>query len=146
MESKKLSCGVIVIHEGKVLIQHVSEQPHWDIPKGTQIPGETTRETAIRELAEESGIKVSGDDILELGWYEYNRFKDLFLFMYKADKISLNSLSCSSTFKDSSGISRKEADDYRLVDLDRLTDYTCNSMTKLLDRELLKHIKIEISR
>lgn len=31
----------------------------WTLPKGTPHPGETTEETAVREVAEESGLEVS---------------------------------------------------------------------------------------
>ncbi len=30
----------------------------WTLPKGTPEPGETTRETALREVAEETGLRV----------------------------------------------------------------------------------------
>jgi len=31
----------------------------WTLPKGTPVPGETTQETALREVAEETGLQVS---------------------------------------------------------------------------------------
>lgn len=53
------SVGVIPIHveagvRRYLLVQHVAG--HWGFPKGHPDKGETMRETALRELAEETGI------------------------------------------------------------------------------------------
>lgn len=60
-ENKKIkhevSCGAYVIENGKVLvIQH--NQGHWDFPKGHMERGETEKETAKREVLEETGIEI----------------------------------------------------------------------------------------
>lgn len=142
--NKKLSCGVIVVANGKVLIQHVTNQSHWDIPKGTQQLGETTAETAVRELFEETGLKVSESQLINLGWYEYNRFKDLYLYLVKIPDLDLSTLKCTSSFTDEDGITHIEADEYKLVTASLMGDYVCKSMSFLLDNELLKDIKRDI--
>ena len=35
-----------------------SEAPIWTLPKGTPSPGETTEQTALREVTEETGLRV----------------------------------------------------------------------------------------
>jgi len=65
---KDQSFGIIPIHtqagERRFLLIH-QKKGHWAFPKGHAEPGETPTQTAIRELAEETGIKsvrLSGDD------------------------------------------------------------------------------------
>tara|TARA_B100000029_G_scaffold354192_1_gene346974 strand:- start:547 stop:963 length:417 start_codon:yes stop_codon:yes gene_type:complete len=53
------SCGVILFNEQEILLlQHSDKkkQGHWDFPKGHVEDGETELQTALRELAEETGI------------------------------------------------------------------------------------------
>lgn len=54
------SCGVILFNEDKVLLlQHPdtnNKKGHWDFPKGHVENGESETQTALRELAEETGI------------------------------------------------------------------------------------------
>ena len=57
---KEKSCGTVVYHKKnkgyEFLLLHYPEG-HWDFPKGHVEEGESETETAIRELAEETGIK-----------------------------------------------------------------------------------------
>ncbi len=58
-----LAGGVYAIRGGKILmLERVSAfmGGFWSVPGGLQDPGETPRETAIRELHEESGLRPSG--------------------------------------------------------------------------------------
>jgi 8-oxo-dGTP pyrophosphatase MutT (NUDIX family) len=47
--------GVIYNDEGKVLFLY--RRGHWDLPKGKREEGESARETALREVTEETGIR-----------------------------------------------------------------------------------------
>ena len=54
---KEKSCGCIVINKDKVLlIKH--RKGHWDFPKGHVEEGETEKQTAIREVKEETNVNV----------------------------------------------------------------------------------------
>src|SRR5438477_6118282 len=46
-----------------LLLHHIAG--HWNFPKGTMEQGETKEETAIRELFEETGLKVDLDTRFE---------------------------------------------------------------------------------
>ena len=46
-----------------LLLRHTAG--HWDFPKGTMEPGESKEETAMRELAEETGLGVHLDTRFE---------------------------------------------------------------------------------
>ena len=49
---------VVAVHAGAVLMLFDSWRKQWEIPGGTREPGETTRQTAMRELHEETGIHL----------------------------------------------------------------------------------------
>lgn len=54
---KEKSCGCIIFDNGKVLlIQH--KEGHWGFPKGHVEENETEKETAIREVKEETNLDV----------------------------------------------------------------------------------------
>lgn len=56
---ESVSCGGVVFHKGKVLLLYKNQNGRytgWVMPRGTIEPGETTKETALRELKEEAGV------------------------------------------------------------------------------------------
>ena len=54
----EISCGAYVLDNGKVLLVKHKSGGHWDFPKGHREEGETNQETAIREVWEETGVKI----------------------------------------------------------------------------------------
>lgn len=53
------SCGGVVIFRGKVLLlykNYKNKYEGWVLPKGTVEPGEEHRQTAVREVREETGV------------------------------------------------------------------------------------------
>ena len=68
-----VSCGGIVIFRWKILLLYKNQNGKylgWVLPKGTVEPGETYRQTALREVKEESG--ALGDIIKYVGKTQYN--------------------------------------------------------------------------
>lgn len=57
-----ISSGAVIytIEHGvvKVVLLHRKSTNSWHLPKGTQNPGETLEQTAIREIHEETGLNV----------------------------------------------------------------------------------------
>lgn len=78
-EIEKLSCGAVVVRRTDKgwLTLMLRAYRNWDFPKGVSEDGETPLETALREVAEESGLTDLqfdwGDRFLETG--PYNRGK-----------------------------------------------------------------------
>lgn len=80
---KEKSCGIIVFDEDKVLlIKH--NGGHISFPKGHVEEGETSKETAIRETFEETGIEakiISDDYYVNTYSPKENHMKDVLLFV-----------------------------------------------------------------
>lgn len=58
-QGKERSFGAVIINEKKefLLIKHRNGE-HWDFPKGHKEVDESDKETAIREVLEETGLQV----------------------------------------------------------------------------------------
>ena len=59
---KATSCGGVVIFRGKILLlykNYKNRYDGWVLPKGTVEAGEEYKETALREVHEETGVKAS---------------------------------------------------------------------------------------
>lgn len=57
-ETAVSSGGVVVDAEGRILLLKRADEDIWCLPKGTVEPGETLEGTALREIVEETGLKV----------------------------------------------------------------------------------------
>ena len=67
-----VSCGGVVIHRGKILLLYKNYRNRyegWVLPKGTVEEGEEFKDTALREVLEESG--VSAELVQYIGKSEY---------------------------------------------------------------------------
>ena len=102
---KKVSAGTILVNEfGQVLMGRVTNSRPiiFDIPKGTIENNEAHIDTAIREAAEEFNLVLNKDALIDLGLYQYNREKNLWVFLSYVDKadVDLTRLQCNSFFYD----------------------------------------------
>lgn len=56
-----VSCGGVVIYKGKILLLYKNQNGKyigWVLPKGTIEPGESFKQTAYREVKEETGVSA----------------------------------------------------------------------------------------
>ena len=68
-----VSCGGVVIHRGKILLLYKNQNGKyvgWVLPKGTLEEGENFKQTALREVKEETG--VSAKIIKYIGKMQYS--------------------------------------------------------------------------
>ncbi|WP_421869668.1 NUDIX hydrolase [Marinoscillum sp.] len=63
------AAGGVVDKAGKILL--IYRKGRWDIPKGKMEKGEKKRECAIREVEEETGVKVSIEKKINTTWHTY---------------------------------------------------------------------------
>lgn len=69
------SCGGVVIYRGKILTLYKSyknKYEGWVLPKGTVEAGEEYKDTAIREVLEESGVQASIIKYIGKSRYSFN--------------------------------------------------------------------------
>ena len=78
---KVISCGVVILNpRHELFVCHATGTARWDLPKGVQDPGESTRQTAVRETWEETSLVLDPETLADLGQFEYLAAKRLHLF------------------------------------------------------------------
>lgn len=69
------SCGGVVIFRGKILVLYKNIKNRyegWVLPKGTVEEGEEYKDTALREVFEESGVKATVIKYIDKSNYTFN--------------------------------------------------------------------------
>lgn len=54
-----VGCGIIIEDNGRILLQHRTDEDNWCVPGGLMEIGETFEEAAKRETFEETGLRVT---------------------------------------------------------------------------------------
>ena len=133
MARKALSCGVLVFSPpGELLLGHATGSPRWDIPKGIAEGQETPLAAALREAAEETGLQLAADALVEVGRFSYLRGKDLALYAALVEGLDAAHCVCSSTFCDAKGRDRPEFDAFRWVPWDQVPRFCGRSLAAVL--------------
>jgi len=131
------SCGVLLLNpQRELLLCHATGAAHWDIPKGLGEPGETPRETAVRETFEETCLRLEPDDLLDLGCLAYRPGKDLHLFATLSERIDLSACVCTTQFRDRRGRLVPEADAFEWTPFEHVPQRCAKNMTKVLTEKV----------
>ena len=136
--AKKITCGILLINpSNEILLCGVTNSSNlWSIPKGIKEDNETELQAAIRELYEETGIKLdqSANKIADCGEIDYNNGKKtLRMFLTKCDHINIDSLFCESYFTNSFGERQPEVDKYKWVSFDEFKNMAHYTQANLFD-------------
>ena len=138
--SKTTSCGVLLVNERQeLLLCHVTGATWWDIPKGGQDPGETPRQTAVREMQEETGIALCAEKLVDLGHFNYRPDKSLYLFAgyVNSDDIRLSDCRSTTHFQHPhNGSMLPEVDDFNWVPFSSVPDLCAKTMGRVLASQI----------
>jgi 8-oxo-dGTP pyrophosphatase MutT (NUDIX family) len=133
---KEKSCGALVCRcaagSVKILILRHKLGGHWSFPKGHVEPGETERQTARREVLEETGLDVNLlDNFRELVSYSPKPgvSKDVVYFLGKTDR-------------EDTVMQPEEVSELRWVDIAEAHEY----LTYYNDKQLLRSVKRYIKK
>ena len=58
------ACGGLVVRDGLVVVVHRPKYDDWSFPKGKAHAGESDEDCALREIEEETGLRVTLDEEL----------------------------------------------------------------------------------
>jgi len=137
MAGVALSCGILILNvHGGLLLCHATGTSRWDIPKGGADVGETELQVAIRETAEETGLKFEPESLLDLGRFSYRRGKDLHLYAALIERIDTAQCVCTTRFRDAYGRLRPEMDAFEWVAFEGVAERCGKSMTALLTQRI----------
>jgi len=137
MSAPVLSCGILVFDEcDELLLCHATGTSRWDIPKGRREAGESEIDAAIRETAEECGLRFEPAALLELGRFRYRPGKDLHLFAARSERIDPARCTCSTRFRDARGRLVPEMDGYAWVAFDEVPRRCAKNLARLLTNTL----------
>lgn len=133
MAKKSMSAGVVITNGSHVLLGHVTNHTHWDLPKGQIDPGESPVHAAVRECAEETGIQLPMHELHVLGLYDYKPKKDLMLYLWSvATMPDPAACVCKSKFKNRKGLWEPELDAFKVVPWESVSEYCQPDMIKVL--------------
>lgn len=79
--------GIILIHNNKYLLVQGIHSKKWSFPKGCIETGETAFDCAIRELEEETGVKLNNSTDKLINTYLYNNTQ---LYSYSSNRDSID--------------------------------------------------------
>lgn len=128
---KKVSAGIIITDGKKIL--GCKSTKRWDLPKGEIEEKEKPIDAAIRETEEETGFKVSKKDLIELGFFEYTKYKDLWLYLYYTKNLpNEKNMKCTTYFSDRYGNNILEVSDYKYISFDEIDNFFYYSICKVL--------------
>jgi 8-oxo-dGTP diphosphatase len=117
------AAGGIIVRDGRVLLVHRPEYDDWTLPKGKLHEGETWEEGALREVAEETGLRCELGEVAGDTHYVDRRGRDKQVRYFRM------------TSSDEP-VAQNEVDELRWVDLDTARE----ALSYEPDRELLRRL------
>lgn len=138
---KTTSCGLIIANKDSFLGCHpYGSNKFFDLPKGKMDLYETPLEACTREVFEETGLIIDPAQLIELGYFKYNKTKDLYLFWLPVSTLpDISKLKCTSTFIDNGGYEKPEIDYYKIIKFEDVDKECTTNMARVI-KEARQHI------
>lgn len=140
----KISCGVIIRDNDRMLVARPTNHKEWNIPKGIKNENEPHMEAAFRETKEETGIDLYDYlDLLSLkvdylGEFAYYSGKRLVLYdivFDTEDLPAIEDMQCDSMFFNGKlGIYQPELSKFKYIPIEDYDKYVNKSLKKVLDK------------
>lgn len=152
MECKPITCATMILSQDKqhILMGKIAKQNKYDLPKGRLEEGETFIDAAIRELYEETNIKLDKSvyeeyqDVKNVKVIRYNNEKNMVLFfIYDKDNQYLSEENFanikSNVYIDHHKI-YPELSDFKLINLNKLLNDDSYAR-KLLNKSMFNYLR-----
>ena len=115
---KKVTAAIVIIDKyGNILGCHTTGKPKgmgYDFPKGLVAEGESDKDAAIRELWEETDIRLKHPEkLIDCGVHPHNKEKNIHIFLYQTEYFP-SPLKCNSFFE-LNGKKILEVDSYMVI-------------------------------
>lgn len=127
-KARVISCGILIQVGSKYLICKSSGADTWGIPKGQKNKGETNKECAVREVEEETSIKIEKTTLALFLKYP-SKTKDIIVYHTTLQK-ELKGLFCTTMLPNG----KLEIDDYKWVDKQEALMFVRNHMTQIFQK------------
>lgn len=123
----KTSCGVIIKYNDKLLLCHPTNAPwsnSYSFPKGEIDQNETLEDCAIRECFEETGIKVSKNDIVNKFTVDYTKGKKILkkVHLFQINIHSLSDINLKSEIVPKDQLQIEEVDCVGFIQRDQIDE------------------------
>lgn len=131
---KTTSAGLILTDGFHFLGCHSTGNCFYDLPKGTIEENEEPIDACVREAFEETNLTVNKEELIELGVFSYNRYKNLHLFcLYTNELPNIKELTCNSFFYHPGKKQNcPEADGFKYIEFDNMKYFVTKNMYKVL--------------
>jgi 8-oxo-dGTP pyrophosphatase MutT (NUDIX family) len=134
-EGKMETSAAVIITDGeRFVVGHPTGAPYrkaWSLPKGLVEPGESAVNAAAREVEEETSLKLDKSKLEDKGVYPYQALKNIHLFVYHVDDLSVSTLRCTSTFEQKPGVWAPEIDKFAWIPYSKAAEYLNPNLNKI---------------
>lgn len=129
-----VSAAVLITDGSQILINHVTMNTYWDLPKGLIDGGESSRNAAVRELFEETGLRINANALIDCGVHCYKPHKNVHVWKYMTTNMpDPTKLKCTSVFH-KYGKPLPEVDDHDVIDINDISYYMLPVMVNIIKK------------